>query len=177
MLAEPVEMARFSAWANARLHAAAATLPAAEVARDRGAFFGSILGTLNHILLVDMLYRERLEGRETRFESLDETVHDELAPLTAAQAAEDAYYIDYFARLDAGVMERGGGGADIGPLMRDGVPGLALRTVGEHYLDWHHTEADTLDKVDLQDFRKAMAMLGVVGYVLADMPGKLPRGR
>ena len=79
--------------------------------------------------------------------------------------------------LDAGDMERGGGGADIGPLMRDGVPGLALRTVGEHYLDWHHTEADTLDKVDLQDFRKAIAMLGVVGYVLADMPGTLPRGR
>ena len=72
MLAEPAEMARFNAWANARLHAAAATLPPEEVARDRGAFFGSILGTLNHILLVDILYRERLEGRETRFKSLFE---------------------------------------------------------------------------------------------------------
>jgi len=79
--------------------------------------------------------------------------------------------------IDAGVMERGGGGADIGPLMMDGVPGLELRTVGEHYFDWHHTNADTLDKVDRQDFRKAIAMLGVAGYVLADMPGTLPRGR
>jgi Zn-dependent M28 family amino/carboxypeptidase len=79
--------------------------------------------------------------------------------------------------IDASVMERGGGGADIGPLMSDGVPGLALRTVGEHYFDWHHTEADTFDKVDPQDFRKAMALLGVVGYVLADMPSTLPRGR
>ena len=61
--------------------------------------------------------------------------------------------------------------------MRDGVPGLALRTLGEHHFDWHHTEADTLDKVDLQDFRKAIAMLGVMGYVLADMPSTLPRGR
>lgn len=78
--------------------------------------------------------------------------------------------------LDASLMQRGGGGADIGPLMRDGVPGLALRTVGEHYFDWHHTNADTLDKVDPQDFRKAMALLGVVGYVLADMPEQLPRG-
>lgn len=77
--------------------------------------------------------------------------------------------------IDAGLMERGGGGADIGPLMEQGVPGLGLRTVGEHYFDWHHTEADTLDKVDLQDFRKAIAMLGVVGYVLADMPKTLPR--
>lgn len=79
--------------------------------------------------------------------------------------------------IDAGRIQRGGGGADIGPLTRDGVPALALRTVGENYFDWHHTEADTLDKVDPQDFRKAMAMLGIMGYVLADMPGALPRTR
>jgi Peptidase family M28 len=81
-----------------------------------------------------------------------------------------------FQAIDASDMSRGGGGADIGPLMTDGVPGLALRTVGEHYFDWHHTQADTLDKVDRQDFRRAMAMLGVMGFVLADMPGTLPRG-
>jgi hypothetical protein len=50
------------------------------------------------------------------------------------------------------------------------MDGGAERPVGEHYFDWHHTNADTLDKVDPQDFRKAVAMLGVVGYVLADMP-------
>jgi hypothetical protein len=77
--------------------------------------------------------------------------------------------------IDAGDMRRGGGGADIGPLMAEGVPGLALRTVGDHYFDWHHTEADTLDKVDLQDFRKAVALLGVLGFVLADIPGTIPR--
>ena len=75
--------------------------------------------------------------------------------------------------IDAAQVLPRGGGADIGPLMRDGVPGMALRTVGEHYFDWHHTHADTLDKVDVQDFRKAIAMLGVMGYVLADMPGRL----
>ena len=47
MLATPHLLAEFNAWANARLHGAAASLPAAEVSRDRGAFFGSILGTLN----------------------------------------------------------------------------------------------------------------------------------
>ena len=57
--------------------------------------------------------------------------------------------------------------------MRAGVPGLGLRTVGEHYFDWHHTHADTLDKVEPQNFRKAMAMLGVMGYVLADAPERL----
>ena len=78
--------------------------------------------------------------------------------------------------IDANTMSRSGGGADIGPLMNDGVPGLGLKTVGEHYFDWHHTHADTLDKVDLQDFRRAIALLGVIGYILADMPQRLPRG-
>jgi Zn-dependent M28 family amino/carboxypeptidase len=75
--------------------------------------------------------------------------------------------------IDAHDIRRGGGGADIGPLMRSGVPGLGVRTVGEHYFDWHHSDADTLDKVDPQAFRKAIALLGVMGYVLADMPERL----
>ena len=75
--------------------------------------------------------------------------------------------------IDAPEIFRGGGGADIGPLMRAGVPGLGLRTVGEHYFDWHHTHADTLDKVDIENFRRAIALLGVTGYVLADMPERL----
>ena len=70
-------------------------------------------------------------------------------------------------------MSEGGGGADISPLMRAGVPGLGLRTVGEHYFDWHHSHGDTLDKVDVENFRRAIALLGVTGYVLADMPERL----
>jgi hypothetical protein len=76
-------------------------------------------------------------------------------------------------RVGASEINGGGGGADIEPLMREGVPGLAERTIGTHYFDWHHTEADTLDKVNLDDFRKNMAALAVMGYVLADMPGRL----
>jgi len=76
-------------------------------------------------------------------------------------------------RVGASEITGGGGGSDIAPLLRDGVPGLGERTVGTHYFDWHHTEADTLDKVDPQDFRKNMASLAVMSYVLADMPGKL----
>jgi hypothetical protein len=67
----------------------------------------------------------------------------------------------------------GGGGSDISPLMADGVPGLGESTTGAHYFDWHHTEADTLDKVDPQDFRKNVASLAVMVYVLADMPETL----
>ena len=57
--------------------------------------------------------------------------------------------------------------------MRDGVPGLSLDTAGEHYFDWHHTQADTIDKVDPADLRRATGMLAVMGYVLADMPERL----
>ena len=67
----------------------------------------------------------------------------------------------------------GGGGEDIRALMAGGVPGLSEVTVGTHYFDWHHTDADTLDKVDPEDFRKNMAAMAVMGYVLADMPGRL----
>ena len=67
----------------------------------------------------------------------------------------------------------GGGGSDIEPLVADGVPSLSPRTTEAHYFDWHHTEADTLDKVDPVEFRKNAAMLSVVTYILADMDGRL----
>ena len=75
--------------------------------------------------------------------------------------------------IGADTVSPGGGGSDIGPIVADGVPALSPRTVGEHYFDWHHTEADTLDKVDPDSFKKNTAMLSVVAYVLADMDGKL----
>jgi len=78
-----------------------------------------------------------------------------------------------FDGIDAAPVKWGGGGADISPLTRDGVPGMSLDTVGEHYFDWHHTQADTLDKVSPADLRRATGMLAVMGYVLADMPGRL----
>ncbi|HUL75831.1 MAG TPA: M20/M25/M40 family metallo-hydrolase [Vicinamibacteria bacterium] len=80
-----------------------------------------------------------------------------------------------FDAIDAGVVKWGGEGADISPLLRDGVPGLSLDTTGEHYFDWHHSQADTLDKVDPIDLRRATGMLAVMGYALADMPERLAR--
>ena len=75
--------------------------------------------------------------------------------------------------VGANSIETEGGETDIGPLMQAGVPGFGLSTVNEHYFDWHHTNADTFDKIDLQDFRKCIASLAVMAYVLADMPGRL----
>lgn len=77
------------------------------------------------------------------------------------------------APIGAGTVNDGGGGADIGPLMHDGVPGLGLFTVGQHYFDWHHTRTDTVDKVDPHDFQQCIAALAVMSYTLADMPERL----
>jgi Peptidase family M28 len=77
------------------------------------------------------------------------------------------------ARVGAGELHEGGGGSDIEPLTNAGVPSLSPITTMTHYFDWHHTRADTLDKVDLEDFRKNIAVLSVLAYVLADMPGQL----
>ena len=75
--------------------------------------------------------------------------------------------------IGADTIRPGGGGSDIEPLMLAGVPGLGEMTTAAHYFDWHHTEADTLDKVDPIEFRKNIASLAVMTYILADMPGRL----
>src|ERR1700676_4711735 len=76
-------------------------------------------------------------------------------------------------RIDAGSIQPGGGGADIAPLMRDGVPGLAVRTVGTHYFDWHHSQADTADKVKPEDLSANIAAMAEMAFILADMPDTL----
>ena len=75
--------------------------------------------------------------------------------------------------LGADQVTAGGGGSDIEPMMQDGVPGLGEKTTAAHYFDWHHTEADTLDKVNPEEFRKNVASLSVMTWVLANMPEKL----
>ncbi len=75
--------------------------------------------------------------------------------------------------IQATAVNQGGGGSDIVPIVAKGVPSLSPTTTGEHYFDWHHTQADTLDKVDPLEFKKNTALLAVLAYVLADMPGHL----
>jgi uncharacterized damage-inducible protein DinB len=52
-------MAEYNSWMNAKMYAAAATLPEAALSEDRGAFFGSILGTLNHLAVGDTIWLKR----------------------------------------------------------------------------------------------------------------------
>jgi carboxypeptidase Q len=70
-----------------------------------------------------------------------------------------------------------GGGADIGPLMKEGVPGAALYHKSDRYFWYHHSPADTLDKIDKLDFQNCVATLAVTVYVVAALPDRLPFGK
>jgi carboxypeptidase Q len=81
----------------------------------------------------------------------------------------------FLERIDAGEVTRGGGGADIGPLMRNGVPGMGLDVDGSRYFWYHHSDADTLDKLDPDEMARCVAAMAVMAYVAADLPDALPR--
>lgn len=78
--------------------------------------------------------------------------------------------------IGADTLRKGGGGADIGPIMREGVPGMGLLVDGSKYFWYHHTAADTIDKLDDKEYRKSIAAMAVMAYVVADMPQRLPLG-
>jgi len=65
--------------------------------------------------------------------------------------------------------------ADIEPLAKQGVPALGLLQDGRTYFNYHHTPADTLDKVVPQELRENATAMAVMGYALAAMPEPLPR--
>lgn len=83
-------LARYNRWANGRLYAACAALPDAEYRKDRKAFFGSLHGTLNHILVGDRIWLGRITGSASGVSSLDQILFDDFAGLRAAREAEDA---------------------------------------------------------------------------------------
>lgn len=79
-------MARYNAWQNAGLRKIVEAMPKAELDKDRGAFFGSIRGTLNHILWADQLWMSRLAGGVAPEAGIAEST--ELTPTIAAWGAE-----------------------------------------------------------------------------------------
>jgi carboxypeptidase Q len=61
-----------------------------------------------------------------------------------------------------------GGGADIGPLMKDGVLGLGLHPEGSAYFDLHHSPADTFDKIDPDHLARNTAAMALMAFILAE---------
>ena len=93
--------AHFNRWANRKIYDAVANLPAAEVTKQRpAAYFGSILNTLNHLLVVDRLWFGRVAGVPSGLTRLDEILHDDFASLSAARQAEDQRIVDLIDGMD-----------------------------------------------------------------------------
>jgi uncharacterized damage-inducible protein DinB len=92
--------ASYNAWANRRLYDAAAQLSDAEYRADKGAFFKSMHGTLNHLLATDRIWMKRFTGEGEAPDRLDAILHERLAALRSAREAEDRRIIGYIGGLD-----------------------------------------------------------------------------
>lgn len=115
-LAYATLMAGYNAWMNDKIYAAAAVLPEIEIVRDRGAFFGSIFGTLSHLEVADTIWLKRfaqLPPRRAALEAalqplhamptplrLDERRHPDLAALAARRRELDTMIEAWVAALD-----------------------------------------------------------------------------
>jgi uncharacterized damage-inducible protein DinB len=92
--------AGYNAWANRRLYDAAAQLGDADYRADRGVFFKSMHGTLNHLLTADWVWMHRFTGEGPSPDRLDTIQHERLADLRAAREAEDRRIAAYIDSLD-----------------------------------------------------------------------------
>ena len=77
--------------------------------------------------------------------------------------------------INAGRIDKGCRGADVLKLVRGGVPVMHLEVDREKYFWYHHTDADTMDKLDVGEFNQCVAAMAVMAYVIADLPETLPR--
>lgn len=97
-------LASYNSWCNERLYAAAGELSAAELQADRGVFFRSMTGTLNHMLVADRIWLARLTGADAPPYSLDTLLHEDLADLRREREAEDRRIEEYVARLSEAAL-------------------------------------------------------------------------
>lgn len=110
-------LAEYNEWMNAKLYAAAATLPHEQLQADRGAFFGSIIGTLNHIVAGDTIWLQRFATHPAGFEalrpvsampapaSLEARHAEQLDELAAHRRVLDAIILQWVRELDDASLE------------------------------------------------------------------------
>ncbi len=110
-------LASYNSWMNVKVYDAAAKLPASELDLDRGAFFKSIIGTLNHIVVADTIWLKRFSAHPSRHPeldalraaampvSLDQILFTELGALRTHRLALDAAIERWTAALTAQDLE------------------------------------------------------------------------
>ena len=88
-------MAEYNAWANARIYAEARKLPDESYRKNVGAFFGSLHGTLNHLMVTDRIWMRRFTGIGDHPAKLNAIIFDDLESLAIARDEEDGRIIRY----------------------------------------------------------------------------------
>jgi uncharacterized damage-inducible protein DinB len=96
--------ADYNRWANGKVYAAASELTDAEYRENRGAFFGSLNATLNHILSADRIWMKRFTGSGDAPTTLDSILYEDLAGLGAAREREDSRIAEWVDTLDADAL-------------------------------------------------------------------------
>jgi uncharacterized damage-inducible protein DinB len=99
-------LARYNRLANARLFGACAGLSEAELKGPRRAFFTSIHGTLNHLLVVDRLWFAGIEDEPHGIEGLDQILHEDFSALRKDREAEDEHMSGVVDGLDESALAR-----------------------------------------------------------------------
>ena len=97
-------MAAYNRWMNEKLYACAAQLTDAERKRDRGAFFGSIHGTFNHLLLGDRLWMGRFTAKPFVVHSLDQELYGDFTELRGERVQTDAAIEAWAGALDGATL-------------------------------------------------------------------------
>ncbi|MCL6416969.1 DinB family protein [Aestuariirhabdus sp. Z084] len=93
------DMASYNSWMNKRIYACAKEMSDAERKLDRGAFFKSIHGTLNHILVGDKIWMGRFTGAPFSVRSLDQELHSEFAALRQDRNDTDESIMSFVKKL------------------------------------------------------------------------------
>ena len=93
-------LALYNSWANRRLYDAAASVSDTDYRADRGAFFKSLQGTLNHLLVGDRLWMRRFTGEGEAPTRLDAILHEDFHDLRRAREIEDRRIEAYVDGLD-----------------------------------------------------------------------------
>lgn len=91
--------AGYNAWCNERLYDATARVAEADYHVDRGAFFKSLHGTLNHLLVGDRIWMQRFTGQGGAAPSLNAILYDDFTQLRSARRAEDERIRHYVGAL------------------------------------------------------------------------------
>ncbi|WP_236904100.1 DinB family protein [Comamonas serinivorans] len=90
-----VMLARYSDWADQTLFSAMAALPAGAIAQPRQTLFQSMIGTLNHNHVVDLIWRAHLLGQTHGFSTRRDVLYPQFTELVAAQTALNQWYLDW----------------------------------------------------------------------------------